>query len=90
MLVSNPRRKYFGHPSLIPVVVYAVGPMDHIIKIRDPYGNLAYSHRQYGNRGHWDAPDWKPVLMDVPSAADAIRFAKKELDQPMAHQSGLK
>jgi len=89
VLVSNPRRKYVGHPSLIPVVLYAVGPMDHIIKIRDPDGNLAYSHRQYGDRGLRDAPDWKPVLVPVPPAANAIRIAKKRLDQQMAHQSGL-
>ena len=88
VLVSNPRRIFFGHPSLIPVVLYALGPMDHIIKIRDPDGNLAYSHRQYGVRGLRDAPDWHPVLMDVPSAADAIRYAKKRLDQQIADQSG--
>jgi hypothetical protein len=89
-LVSNPRRKYVGHPSLIPAVLYVLGPMDHIIKIRDPAGNLAYSHRQYGRLGLMDAPDWNPVLMPVPSAAAAIRIAKTGMDQQLAHQSGLR
>jgi len=89
-LVSNPRRIYVGQPSLIPVVLYVLGPMDHIIKTRDPDGNLAYSHRQYGDLGQKDAPEWKPVLVPLPSAADAIRIARKGLDQQLAHKSGLR
>jgi hypothetical protein len=89
LLISNPRRAYFGQRSLIPVVAYVVGPMDHIIKTRDPDGNLAYSHRQFGHPGIGGAPDWSPVLIDNPSATQAVRLAKTGLDERMARQAGL-
>jgi hypothetical protein len=88
-LVSNPRRVYAGHPSLIRAVIYVVGPMDQIVKTRDPDGNIEYSHRQYGDRGLGDQPEWNPVLVPVPSASDAIRIARKKVDEELAHRSGL-
>lgn len=89
VFISNPSRSFYGNPSLMRAVIYAVGAMDIIVKTRHPDGKVEYSHRQYGNLANEDQADWLPVLVSTPSAADAIRFAKKRLDKQIARQEGL-
>ncbi len=88
-LISNPRRAYVGNASLIRAVIYVVGPMDQIVKTRDPDGDIQYSHRQYEDLRLGDEPDWNPVLVPFPSPSDAIRLARKKVDETVARQSGL-
>jgi len=88
-LVGNPRRVFSGNSSLMPVVLYSVGPLSCIFKTRDSDGNILYSHRQHGDFGKSDRAEWNPVLVPVPSPADAIRIAKEGLDAQLAARQGL-
>jgi hypothetical protein len=88
-LISNDCQEFLNQPSIICVVLYAVGPMSVVLKVRDDAGNIKYSHRLFGRREKNSKPIWGPVLAPTPSASHAISVAKEVLDAHLARYSGV-
>ena len=82
VFILNPEGGFYGHGSIVPSVIFRLGPCDIIIKMNNPIsGQPEYSHQKYGTYGSSGRPDWKPVLVPFPSPEMAISAAQSGRDQ---------